>query len=228
MFLAAGSGICVFSRRAAVLLQRALLGRQLRDAGVALGPCGPRSLAPTRGRGRVRFGGVGAERAGRLGQAVDLPHAGRLLHAVHGLHEDGAVGQVAGAHLVHAVPPVVGLSVQRDGVVSAPGQAVHEGGGLDEEPLGAVGREPIPHLGEGQGGVRVGAIQVPVEGNRQKVKVRGNWRRGSSKAKQLRVEALHAGVYLLYACKAMDTLGTGRTRWNSTLVSRTGRGEQEH
>lgn len=32
--------------------------------------------------------------------------------------------------------------------------------------------------------------------------------RDKNKPKQLKVEALHAGVYLLYACKAKDTLGT--------------------
>ncbi|TNN72975.1 hypothetical protein EYF80_016765 [Liparis tanakae] len=48
------------------------------------------------------------------------------------------------------------------GVVRAARQAVNEGGGLDEVGFGAVGREPVADLREGQGGLGVRAVQVPV------------------------------------------------------------------
>lgn len=148
MFLAAGSGICVFSCGAAVLLQRALLGRQLRDAGGTLGPRDAR-LPSSCGRGCFGFGGVGTERAGRLRQAVYLSHAERLFNAVHILHEYGAVAdELCGAHLVHAVPSIGGVSVQRDGIVSSAGQPVYERGRLDQVAFGAVGRESIAGLGQ--------------------------------------------------------------------------------
>lgn len=163
MFLAAGGGIRVFPRGAAVFLQWALLGRQLRDAGGALGwlPC-------SRRRGRLGFGGVGAERAGRLGQAVYVAEAGRRLQAVHALHENGAVAhQLRGAELVHAVAAIGGVRVQRGGggggygVVPPAGQPVTQRGGLHQVALGAVGGEPVAGLGERQRRVRVGSIQVP-------------------------------------------------------------------
>lgn len=147
MFLAAGGGIGVFSRGAAVLLQRALLGGQLWDAAASL-----RRRLPSGRRRRVGFRGVGAERAGGLRQTVDLSRAGRLLRAVHLLHEDGAVvGGLRRPDLVNAVPSVGRVSVQRGGVVK-------EGGGLDQVAFGAVGREPITNLREGQGGLGVRAV----------------------------------------------------------------------
>lgn len=167
MFLAAGGGIRVFPRGAAVFLQRALLGRQLRDAGGALGRRRNARLPCSRRRGRLGFGGVGAERAGRLGQAVYVAEAGRRLQAVHALHENGAVAhQLRGAELVHAVAAIGGVRVQRgsggcDGVVPPAGQPVTQRGGLHQVDLGAVGGEPVAGLGERQRRVRVGSIQVP-------------------------------------------------------------------
>lgn len=146
MFLAAGSGIRVVPRRSAVLLQGALLVRQLRDA-AALSS----RLPSSRRRRRVRLGGIEADRAGGLRQAVYLPQAGRLLQTLHGLHEDGAVvHQLHGTGLVDAVPSVGGVAVQRRGVfaAAAPGEAVHQRGGLDQVAFGAVGGQPVAHLRE--------------------------------------------------------------------------------
>lgn len=166
MFLAAGGGIRVFPRGAAVFLQRALLGRQLRDAGGALGRPRNARLPCSRRRGRLGFGGVGAERAGRLGHAVYVAEAGRRLQAVHALHENGAVAhQLRGAELVRAVAAIGGVRVQRGsggyGVVPTAGQPVTQRGGLHQVALGAVGGEPVAGLGERQRRVRVGSIQVP-------------------------------------------------------------------
>lgn len=137
VFLASGGGIRILARGAAVLLQRALLGRQLRDAGGgALGPGG---------RGGLRLGGT--ERAGGLGGAVGLARRRPLLLLLLLLrpaHEDGAVGQMLAAALVEP-----GAAV---------GQAVQQRDGLHQEAFGGKRRE-------GQRRVRVGAIQVPAEGN---------------------------------------------------------------
>lgn len=57
-----------------------------------------------------------------------------------------------------AVPTIGGVSVQRDDIVCPAGQALHERCGLDKVALGAVGRKPVTDLGQGQGGVGVGAI----------------------------------------------------------------------
>lgn len=144
MFLAAGSGICVVPRRSAVLLQGALLVRQLRDAAAL-----PSRVPSSRRRRRVRLGGIEADRARGFRQAVYLPQAGRLLQTLHGLHEDGAVvHQLHGTGLVNAVPSVGGVAVQRGGVFAAPGEAVHQRGGLDQVAFGAVGGQSVAHLRE--------------------------------------------------------------------------------
>lgn len=167
VFLAAGGGIRVLPRGATVLLQRTLLGGQLRDAGGALGRRHAQLPRPRR-RGRLGFGGVGAERAGRLGRAVNLAEARRRLHAVHALHEDGAFAQqLRGAELVQAVATIGSVGVQRgggggdDGFVPSAGQAVHKRSGLHQVAFGAVGGESVAGLREGQRRVRVGSIQVP-------------------------------------------------------------------
>lgn len=142
VFLAAGSGIRVIPRRAAVLLQGALLVGQLRDAAALQWPSSCR-------RRCVRFGGIQADRARRFRQAVNLSQAGRLLQALHVLHEDGAVvHQLHGTGLVDAVPSVGGVTVQRHGIFTAPGQAVHQRGGLDQVAFGAVGRQSVADLRE--------------------------------------------------------------------------------
>lgn len=158
VFLAAGSGICVFSCRAAVLFQRALLGGQLRDAGATLCPQDP-WLPSSGGRWSVRFSWVGAERAGGLWQGVYLSKAGQLLHAAHVLHYNGAIGEgLCGIGFVNAVPSVGGVAVQWDNVVSTSREPVNERGGLDDVTFGAVGRQSITNLGEWQGRVRIRSV----------------------------------------------------------------------
>lgn len=156
VFLATGSGICVFSCRATVLLEWALLGGQLRDAGAALCPHRPRLPSSCWWR-CVRFSGIGAEGTGRFWQAVHLSHAGRLLHAVYVLHEYRAVmDKLCRTDFLNAVPSVGGVRMQWDGIICTTGQPLHERSGLDEVAFGAIGRDT--NLGEWQGRVRVGSI----------------------------------------------------------------------
>lgn len=154
VFLAAGGGIRVIPRRSAVLLQGALLVRQLRDAAAL-----PSRLPSSRRRRRVRFGGIEADWARRFRQAVDLSQAGRLLQALHGLHEDGAVvHQLHGAGLVNAVASVGGVAVQRHGIFAAPGEAVHQRGGLDQVAFGAVGGQSVADLREWERRIGIGSV----------------------------------------------------------------------
>lgn len=53
-------------------------------------------------------------------------------------------------------------------------QPVDERCGFNQVAFGAVGRQSIAHLGQGQGGVRVGTIQVPV-GGIKKHKLENMW-----------------------------------------------------
>lgn len=154
VFLAAGSGIRVIPRGGAVLLQGALLVGQLWDAAAL-----PPQLPPSCRRRCVWFGGIQADRAWRFRQAVNLSQTGRLLQALHVLHEDGAVvHQLHGTGLVNAVPSVGGVTVQRHGIFTAPRQAVHQRGGLDQVAFGAVGRQSVADLREWQWGVGIGSV----------------------------------------------------------------------
>lgn len=154
VFLAAGSVIRVIPRRAAVLLQGALLVRQLRDAAAL-----PPRLPSSRRWRRVRFSGIEADRARGFRQAVHLSQAGRLLQTLRVFNEDGAVvRQLHGTGLVNAVPSVGGVTVQRHGVLTAPREAVHQRGGFDQVAFGAVGRQAVTNLRERQRRVRIRSV----------------------------------------------------------------------
>lgn len=95
-------------------------------------------------------------------------------------------------------------------------QPVDERCGFNQVAFGAVGRQSITHLGQGQGGVRVGTIQVPV-GGIKKHKLENMWGEKGCK--------VHAWAYLGYSYEAMDTLAR---YWKSTRVSRASMERQEH
>lgn len=47
---------------------------------------------------------------------------------------------------MNTVPSVGGLTVQRHGIFTAPGKAVHQRGGLDQVAFGAVGGQSVADL----------------------------------------------------------------------------------
>lgn len=95
---------------------------------------------------------------------MDLAHAGGLLHAVDLFHQDGAVRASVGrdARVGDSVSSVGGVEGSR--LLGARVGTLDERRGLHGRSLGAQRQAQLfAGLRYGQGGVRIGAVQIPEE-----------------------------------------------------------------